>query len=84
MSKEEFKEDCKGCRPAIMDLKTGKVATRDSPEMIAINRVWLTTTVEERQAFHSACCLNSRDPGVMALCQGLTRRIQAALDRSKN
>lgn len=62
MSLEKFDDECKGCRPAMLDVATGKRLPEDHPAMISINAVWETLTTEQKTAFHNVCCLNSRDP----------------------
>ncbi len=79
MSREEFQDNCAGCRPSIMDLTTKKVLPQDSPEMQAVNAVWAETTIEERQAYHSICCQNSRAPEDMRTVEPLIAKIQNAL-----
>ena len=77
MSRTKFEDDCKGCRPAVLDMKTGQRLPDDHELMKAIDVVWAKTTREERKAFHSVCCLNSRDARDMKLCTGIIDRIGA-------
>ncbi len=79
MSREEFQDNCAGCRPALLDLETKKPLPPDSPEMQAINAVWETTTIEERQAYHHICCQNSRAPEDLRTVEPLIAKIQNAL-----
>lgn len=80
MSREEFSDECQGCRPAMLDVKTGKVLPPDNPMMVAANNVWdHQTTLEERQAYHRVCCLNSRDPDDLHLAGAIVERLKAAL-----
>lgn len=78
MSIEQFDDECKGCKPAIIDAKTGKVEPDDSPVMKVVMRVWAATTLAERKAFHNVCCLNSREQGDMKVMAELSARISAA------
>jgi hypothetical protein len=61
MEDHEFCDSCPGCRPAILDIKTGKSLPKNSPIMIAVNKVWDTqTTLQQRKAFievtlHNSC-----------------------------
>jgi hypothetical protein len=82
MSWEAQDDNCPGCRPALIG-PDGKVLPPDSPVMQAIFKMWETTTREERQAFHRVCCQNSRAPQDMGICQGLMKRIQAAMETVK-
>ena len=79
MSWEKFDDECPGCKPALIDLKTNKVKPDDSPEMIAIFSLWKETTLEERQAWHRACCSNSKDKEDRRIVNGLVGRIEKAL-----
>jgi hypothetical protein len=44
MSIEKFDDDCPGCRPAIIDIKTKKVLPDDHPVMAAMLRIWAETS----------------------------------------
>ena len=79
MSYDEFDDNCPGCRPAILDVKTGKVLPDDAPMMQAALGVWRTATTEEKRAFHRFCCFNSRDPEDVRLASGIAQRIEKAL-----
>jgi hypothetical protein len=81
MSRKQFDDDCPGCRPVVIDVKTGKP---DDRAMAAINQVWEHTTVAERKAFHEFTCLNSRDPEVMAVISRLSERFTQAMESQSN
>lgn len=83
MSKAQFDDNCRGCRPVIIDAATGLPMGPETPEMVAVNGVWETTTREEREAFHDFTCLNSRDLKVMELVAAIHRRITDALQGLK-
>ena len=80
MSKATFSDDCPGCRPAMMDMKTGQVLPDDSPEMILVLGVWKTTSRREREVFHRVCCQNSRDGSDIRIFKELSQRITNALN----
>lgn len=80
MSWEKFDDECPGCKPALLDLKTGQVKPDDSPEMVAVFSVWQTTTLEERQAWHRVCCGNSVDQKDRSVADALAMRVQTALE----
>jgi len=84
MSKDKFNDDCQGCKPAVIDVQTGKPLTPEHPIMAAVNRVWGKTTLAEREAFHKFTCLNSRDPEVMKVVQSLSERIKSAAQADLN
>lgn len=79
MSREHFDSECPGCRPAMMDVKTGRQFADDSPEMTIVNRLWGETTAEERRAWHRFTCQNSRALGDVLLAKTFSDRVQAAL-----
>lgn len=79
MSWAHFEDDCPGCRPAMIDIKTGKRLPEDSPEMQAVMGVWAKTTIEERRAFHRFTCQNSRAPEDMAVISEFSQRINEAM-----
>lgn len=61
MSFEQYEEECSGCRPVVLDVKTLKALPPEHPIMQAVNSVWEQTTRAEREAFHRVTCQNSRD-----------------------
>jgi hypothetical protein len=76
MSREVFDDNCPGCRPAILDIQTGKVLPNDDPLMVKMLGVWAETTFSERQAYHRVMCLNSRDPLDLFLVRGIVERLE--------
>lgn len=79
MSREHFDDNCEGCRPALLNAKTGLAEPADSPLMQAVMRVWGTTAVEERLAWHSFTCGNDQSPAVMRYVVPLMERMKAAV-----
>lgn len=79
MSLARFDDECPGCRPTMMDVKTGRLFADDSAAMVAVNRLWAATSPEERQAWHRFTCQNSRAPGDLILVKAFSDRVQAAL-----
>ena len=79
MSFETFSDECPGCRPAMIDMETGKVMPEDSPPMKLILEVWKHTSRKEREVFHRVTCQNSRAQSDLRIWDGLTQRIQKAL-----
>lgn len=84
MSKEQFSDDCPGCRPAVIDVKTGKQMSDDTPIMQAVNAVWAKTTREQREAFHNVCCKNSREPRDLELAGQIFQAIQSMANAQGN
>lgn len=81
MSIEKHDDDCPGCRPVLCDANTMKPLPADTPEMKAINRIWLDTTRSEREAFHRVTCQNSRADEDLTLVQDIAERISRALEQ---
>ena len=79
MSRRIFDDNCPGCRPAIVDTRTGKVLPDSAPEMSAALAVWGRASPREREAFHAVCCLNSRDAADLGPAAALVERIKQAL-----
>jgi hypothetical protein len=77
MSLEHFDDDCKGCKPCIIDPETGQLMPNDSDIMRVVNKVWSETTVDERAAFHRVCCLNSRVSADLFIVNNIRRRIES-------
>jgi hypothetical protein len=81
MSWSRFDDDCPGCKPSLINMKTGKPYKDDSLLMQAILEMWNTTTLEERKAWHDVCCYRpgSTDkpptPEQIKLAQGLASRM---------
>ena len=84
MSLDKFDDDCPGCRPALIDVRTGKVFHSSHPAVQAVNRVWARTTKEEREAFHQVTCLNNHTPAVLGVVMRLTKEIQNAISAAEN
>ncbi len=80
MSIELFSDECAGCRPAMIDMTTGKPVPEDAAFMRAILGVWAGTTRGERLAWHRVTCQNSRNEMDMLFCHGLQKRFQAAIN----
>jgi hypothetical protein len=76
VSKDLFEDDCADCRPVLINSATGQVFSADSIEMRAVNAVWETTELADRQAFHRVTCLNSRAPTDLQRMQDLSQRIE--------
>ena len=77
MPEHEFCDDCPGCRPALLDVKTGKVMAPDDPVMTKINDVWDNeTTYAQRRAFIEVTLHNSRNPVDMKRFEEVVRMSQ--------
>jgi hypothetical protein len=76
MSIKVYQEDCPGCKPAAMDMKTGQVLPDDHPLAQQILRAWGQTTLAQRKAWHKVTCLNSTDPLDLLLAQQFVSMIQ--------
>lgn len=76
MPRTAYSDNCEGCRPAIIDLETGKPLDDNDPAMRKILAVWEATTLEEREAYHAVMCLNSREPNDVAAVESIMHKFQ--------
>lgn len=79
MSLLKHDDNCRGCMPAILDVKTGKQLPDDHWIMQAVFSVWKQTTLEEREAFHHVTIDNSRDPKEIEIFTTLGMKFQEAM-----
>lgn len=76
----QFCDSCPGCRPAIIDRKTGTQLPPESPIMVAVNNIWdHHTTYEERKAFIEVTLHNSQAPTDLELASALVRKLESAM-----
>lgn len=79
-AKHEFCDHCPGCRPALLDLATGKPLAEDTPVMIAVNKIWDNdTTYAQRKAFVAITWHQSKKPDDVKLAMMITQKIEKAL-----
>ena len=78
MSRERFDDECPGCQPTMVDVKTGRPLPDDSVEMTIVNQLWSKTTREQRLAWHRFTCQNSRAPEDLKLVKAFSDRLDAA------
>lgn len=79
MSRDRFEEECPGCRPVLIDVKTGQACAPDSREQQVINALWDKTTKADRVAWHAVTCLNSRVPDHIKVVMEFTKKIQEGI-----
>ncbi len=79
MACEIFDPKCPGCRPVILNPKTGQVLEDTDPVMQVVNRVFDAASREEQEAFFRVTVKNSRDPLDLELLKGMSDRMQAAI-----
>jgi hypothetical protein len=60
MAWETYDDSCPGCQPVLIDVLSGKKLPDDDPAVLAMAKIWASTTLPERQAFHRVTCLNSK------------------------
>jgi len=82
MSVQTFDDACKGCKPAMLDVKTGQMLPDDSPQMKIVLRVWSTLPIAEKQAWHRFTCLNSRTLLDVQIAKTFTDAVQDALTKA--
>ena len=78
MSFEKFEDECAGCVPAILDVKTGKPLGPDAPAMQAVMAAWKSTTRQDREAFHRVMCQHSRADDDLKVVATLVSAIQSS------
>jgi hypothetical protein len=84
VSREQHNDDCRGCKPALINSLTRQLEPEDSPRMKAILEVWWKTTREEREAWHAATCLGDTSPDAMRLVRPLVLRFQQVVNEVRD
>lgn len=80
MEDHEFCDTCPGCRPAIMNIATGKNVPDDDPMMVAVNKVWDNeTTYAQRRAYIEVTLKNSEDQNFLRLANEVMAKIKSAI-----
>lgn len=77
---EKFDPKCPGCRPCILDVKTGMPLNQSDPVMIAVNNVWDSAPYEEQEAFYKVTALNDHSYNNMALVGKLNVKMAIAME----
>lgn len=78
MSWEHYDENCPGCRPRLLDLKSKRPLPENHPTMRTVLQVWEQTTRNEREAYHRVMCQNSRHWFDLDVVERICQRIQQA------
>jgi len=76
MSLKEYQEDCPGCRPVIIDFKTGQRLPDDDPKMVVLLKIWREASHREKVAFHNVTCNSSRRDLDVRLARELMHKFQ--------
>jgi hypothetical protein len=77
----EFCDHCPGCRPAILDVTTGRALAADSPMMMRVNKIWdKDTTYAQRKAYIEVTVHNSRSPQDMELASVVASKFGRAFE----
>lgn len=82
MTCEKFDPNCPGCRPAILDPRTGKPMPKDHPLVVNVNAVWDAAPREEQEACWRIWVNNGRDPEDLNLASVFMDKVQAGLKPS--
>lgn len=73
----EFCDECPLCRPALIDMRTGRSRGPDDKLMKAVNRIWDNhTSYEQRRAFIRVTRFNSQAPEDQHLFHEVAAKIQ--------
>jgi len=77
----EYDDNCEGCQPAMMDIKTGKPMEQDHPVMVALMKAWREkTTLTERRATSRVWMGQSQNPIDFEIMHRVGGIIQKAID----
>ena len=83
MSLDKFDNSCRGCRPALLDVHTGKTIPDDHPTMVTIIKIWDEQISQEtKRAWHSVTCQNSQDPTDLAKAREFVDLIESACNQN--
>lgn len=78
-----FCDTCRGCRPAIVTVDTGRELAEDDPLMIRVNRIWdHHTSYAQRKAYIEVTVHNSRDPENIRLSTVIINKFQEAFQEA--
>ena len=78
MSRTKYAEDCPGCRPVAIDMKTGRPLPDDHPMMRTLAAIWQKTGPLHKAAFHRVTCLNNKSMLDLALAREYIQEVEAA------
>ncbi len=76
MSKEQYDDNCEGCKPVIIDPETGEPLSASHPVMEVVQKIFTDLSREHKESFHRFCCLNSRAPEDLAAIQHIQQKIR--------
>lgn len=79
MSTKKFDDECSGCRPAMLDVKTRTMMPDDSPMMQVVLKLWNQLTLAEKRAWHRFTCLGSRAIDDLAIAKKFSETVERAL-----
>lgn len=81
MPDHEFCDDCPGCRPAMLDMKTGEVLAADNPIMVKVNEIWdHQTTYAQRRSFIEVTLHNSQNLVDLQRMEEVSKMIEEAIE----
>jgi hypothetical protein len=63
----------------MLDVRTQQLLPDDSPEMVAVLRLWNALSHEDKQAWHRFTCQNSRAVADIAFAKRFSDDVQEAL-----
>ena len=76
----EYDDDCEGCQPGMMDVKTGKQMEKNHPMMVAVLKAWKEkTTLAERRATSRVWMGQSTNPIDIEIMQRVGGMMQEAI-----
>ena len=84
MSMAKYEDDCKGCRPAAIDLKTNEVMPPDHPVSLGMAVAWEKADRRTRVAWHAVTCQNSRRPHYQRLATAFRASMMREIQQAEN
>jgi hypothetical protein len=78
VSEKAFVDDCPGCRPALLDPKTGTLLPQDDPFVVLVNKIYDELSRADKVAWHRFTCLNARDLVTVSAVKRFSDQIEAA------
>jgi len=75
----EYDENCEGCQPAMMDIKTGEVLPNDHPSMVIVLAHFKTLSLADRRAWHRVCVQSSQNEKDLDIARKISFDIAQAL-----
>lgn len=80
MIKHEFDPNCEDCKPALLDIKTGRPLPKTDPMVVTATEIWEALSLEDKKALNRVWVHNSRDAHDMQTCARYAKAVQKAME----